>query len=67
MSRATRRIARARRPRTAEHIWCDICQDAPATTSMWTCPDCGFIALAPVDVAAADPDFTTCPNCEALS
>lgn len=59
----TQREREAKRART-EPIWCDCCQDAPATVRVWTCPRCGFIAAAPIDVALADPDFETCLNCE---
>lgn len=62
MNRATRRALgqRGRKP----VIWCDCCQDAPATVRSWQCPRCGFLAMASIDVALADPHFETCPNCD---
>lgn len=45
-------------------VWCDCCGDAPATVTTWTCPRCGFLAIAPVEVAHADLNaFMDCPNC----
>jgi hypothetical protein len=55
-----RQAKRARR----EITWCDCCQDAPATHRSWSCPTCGFTAIAPLEVALADPDFETCLNCD---
>jgi len=49
----------------AEPIWCDCCQDAPATVTVWTCERCGFVAIAPPEVAAVDPDWGICLNCDA--
>lgn len=61
MNRAERRARGHRGPIT----WCDCCQDAPATVTVWECPDCGFFAIAPIEMAEADPEFaTSCPNCD---
>lgn len=62
MNRAERRARgiRGKRPVT----WCDCCQDAPATTRMWRCPRCGYLAIALLELAAGDPFFETCPNCQ---
>lgn len=50
--------------RLSQPVWCDCCQDAPATYRTWTCLSCTFVRLAPLASALADPDFETCPNCQ---
>ena len=37
------------RKRQREPVWCDCCQDAPATTTQLTCNTCGHIELGPTE------------------
>jgi uncharacterized paraquat-inducible protein A len=62
MRQKTQRERAAKRASRQGPIWCECCQDAPATAQHRECFECGYTEILPLELAQLLGPMK-CPNC----